>query len=71
MVQSQARVKKHAKPLTKQGLYKHLRKLGIKRLGEARPAIYANDTADRVIARLGFQLPKRNGHHKQNGKGQR
>jgi len=42
------------KRLSRAGLYIHIRALKIKPLGVARPAIYPDDTADKIICRLGF-----------------
>lgn len=48
------------KRLSRTGIHFHLRALRIKRLGHARPVNYADDTADKIIARLGFTPA--NGH---------
>lgn len=54
------------KPMTQPTLYAHLRALKIKPLGKVRqcPQHYPDDTADRVLNRLGFE--KHNGPRKRN-----
>ena len=60
------RVGEH-KPLTRGGLYPHLRALKIKPRGISRPAVYPDNAADKVLRRLGFTI-KRNGHTKAKGR---
>jgi len=48
-------------PVSRQSVYNHMSRLGIKALGVARPARYPEDTADRILIRLGFKQPKPNG----------
>lgn len=43
------------KRLSRAGLYNHIRALKLKPLGVARPAIYPDDAADKIIIRLGFK----------------
>lgn len=57
------------KPLSREGLYPHLRALKIKPIGvRQRPQRYPEDAAERVLLRLGFtKTPapaRRNGHSK-------
>jgi hypothetical protein len=59
-------VNKHTKRISRQALHYHLRALGIKRRGVARPALYPDDTANRVIIRLYGSLT--NGHSKAKGR---
>ena len=51
----QREVKKRAKPMTRAGLYKHIKALKIKRRGVGRPAIYPDDTAEKIVIRLGYR----------------
>lgn len=53
VLEIQRQVKKKAKPMTRAGLYKHIRALGLKPLGRSRPAIYPDNAADKIILRLG------------------
>jgi len=55
IVQIQECLRDAGKPLTRAGLYFHFRKLRIKRRGVARPAIYPENAANRVLIRLGFR----------------
>lgn len=57
VMQIQKRVARDAKPMTKAGLYKHIRALKLKPLGVSRPANYPDNAADKIIVRLGF-VPK-------------
>ena len=54
VLEIQRQVKKRAKPMTRAGLYKHIRALRLKPLGKSRPAIYPNNAADKIIVRLGY-----------------
>ena len=49
-------LKQRGKELTRGGLYKHLKALKVKPAGVARPAIYPDDTAERVCKRLGLTV---------------
>ena len=67
ILEIQKAVRKKAKPMTRAGLYKHIKALKLKPRGVARPAIYPEDAADRIITRLGFRLRK-NGHQTKRGR---
>jgi len=45
--------------MTRSAIYLHIRALKLKPLGVARPAIYPEDAADRILRRLGFQQSNR------------
>lgn len=53
VLQIQRQVKNKAKPMSRGGLYKHIRALGLKPIGKSRPAIYPDNAADKIIMRLG------------------
>ena len=44
--------------MTRAGLYKHIRALGLKRRGVGRPAIYPDDAAQKIVVRLGYETGK-------------
>ena len=50
------RVRARGKSLSRQGLYFHLKALKVKSLGVARPANYPEDTAKKIIIRLGLVM---------------
>jgi len=54
VIDIQRRVAKKGKHLTRAGLYKHIKALKLKPTGVARPALYPEDSADRILIRLGF-----------------
>jgi hypothetical protein len=49
------------RPMTRDTLYKHMRRLRIKPLGKVRqcPQHFPDDTAQRVLVLLGFKQPQR------------
>src|SRR5216117_1225365 len=56
------RVLEPIKPMTTTALYKHLRALKIKPIGARQvPQRYPDDTAKRILIRLGFKQTKTNG----------
>jgi hypothetical protein len=55
IVEILGRLKERGKTLTKQGLYNHIKHLKLKPLGVGRPAIYADDAADKIMQRLGVK----------------
>ncbi len=54
VIEIQRRVAKKGKRLTRAGLYKHIKALKLKPTGVARPAIYPDNAADKILIRLGF-----------------
>lgn len=54
VLEIQRRVAKKGKSMTRAGLYKHIKALRLKPRGVARPAIYPDDSADKILIRLGF-----------------
>ncbi len=55
VLEIQRRVAKKGKSMTRAGLYKHIKALKrLKPRGVARPAIYPDDSADKILIRLGF-----------------
>ncbi len=57
--QIQKVLKKRGKKLSRTGLYKHIRALKIEANGVGRPAIYPDNTADKIAGRIGLNGRRR------------